>query len=80
MIADLVIFCCAGWGIWHFSRATYAAFKHRYVMWSYSRTSEGSRVYEGDDPRRFRIGVWTNVAGLAFMVAAMGVIAHELLG
>lgn len=80
MIANLAIFCCGGWGVWHFGRATYRTFKHRYVMWSYSRASEGSRVYEVDDPRRFRIGAWTNVGGLAFMIAAMGVMARELLG
>lgn len=79
MIADLIILCCAVWGVWHFGRATYRAFKHRYVMWSYSRASEGSHIYEVDDPRRFRIGTWTNVAGLVFMIAAMGVIVHELL-
>lgn len=79
MIWNLVFLCCGAWGIWHFGRATHTAFKHRYVMWSYSRASAGSPVYEIDDPRRFRIGAWTNVAGLAFMIVATVVIAYELL-
>ena len=79
MIANLVFLCCGAWGLWYFGRATYGAFKHRYVMWSYSRASEGSRVYEADDPRRFQIGACTNVAGFVFMVVAVGVLVQELL-
>ncbi|MBR7620135.1 hypothetical protein JKL49_12130 [Phenylobacterium sp. 20VBR1] len=79
MIASLFVLCCAAFGLWHFGRAIYLTFKYRYVMWSYSRGSSGSRVYEIDDPRRFRIGAWTNVSGLAFAVWATGFILHELL-
>lgn len=80
MIWNLAFICCGAWGVWYFGRATYRAFKHRYIMWSYSRASKGSRVYEVDDPRRFRIGTWTNAAGLAFMVVAVVVMACELIG
>ena len=80
MIANLALLCLGAWGLWHFGRSTYIAFKKRYVMWSYSRASAGSRVYEVDDPRRFRIGFWANITGVGLMIAAVGVLTHELFG
>ena len=70
MIWDVIFLGCAGFGLWHFARATYTAFKHDYIMWSYSRSSSGSRVYKSKDARRYWIGAWANIAGLAFMVPA----------
>lgn len=78
MIWSIFFLGCAAWGIWHFARATYRAFKYRYVMWSYSWGSEGSRVYEADDPGRFRIGSWTNIIGLALMTISAAVIANDM--
>jgi hypothetical protein len=80
MIGNLILLCCGAWGLWHFGRAIYRAHKQRYVVWSYSRASEGSRVYEADEPRRFRIGAWANIAGFSLMIAAVGVLLAGIVG
>lgn len=78
MMSDIILSGCASFAVWHFARAVYIASRHRYVMWSYSRASAGSRIYEVDDPRRFRIGAWSNVAGLTLAVAGLVVIALDV--
>ena len=68
MIWEALFLGCGVWSVWRFARGAFRAFRRRYILWSYSRASSGSKVYEVDDPKRFRIGAWTNVVGLAFAI------------
>jgi hypothetical protein len=69
MMSDIVLTGLASFAVWHFARAVYVASRHRYV---------GSRVYEADDPRRFRIGAWGNATGLILAVVGLVVIALDI--
>lgn len=79
MIWDVIIFACSVWGVWHFGRATYTSVRRRYVVWAYSWASGGSKVYEADDPKRYRVGTWANVIGLGLMIICACWLGYELL-
>ncbi len=79
MIWDAIFFACGVWSVWHFGRATYTSFKLRYVVFAYSWGRSGSKVYEADDPKRFRIGTWVNVIGLVIMSICTFWLGYELV-